>query len=279
MAKQTKAKVTVHTAKATTKKGKTTQTAVKSRKKLSEAEQKQAVKRVNLGQKRPIDYYYGVSQTKTRQIEFVEVVQVVNDKFNGTLNMYQYFAIAEQSKRIFELSRMLFEKVYDEEQINPKLKFLVRVSAKYFSTPRLVESLVAQVQHWGERVVLCFDTPTLIRAGEVAKDFIKRVRKDYHTKILLDNPEQENLALIIGYEPDYVRLDARGVDKGNENYTLVLKFLRDYFKAQKIKMVFNNVKDEQIKNYLINNGADVVEGAGVYAPKKTMASIVKDYNL
>ncbi len=268
--KTEKAKETTKTTKATTKKTDSVET---------ETQKKQSEQRVARGTNRPIEYYFIVGHSKINTIEYIEVQQVLNDKFSGRLTQPQYFPVAEQTKRIFTLNNMLFDKAQDESIMNEKIKFLVQVSAKWFESEKTLDEIMKQISSFGENVILCFDSVTLVRAGDVAKEALKKISKDYRLKILFDNVEFQNLSLIIGYHPDYVRLDARFIDIKDEHYTDVLKFMREYLKVQKIKMAVRNVKDEAQKNYFLNLGADVVEGNGVYTPKKLIASILKDYKL
>ncbi len=245
----------------------------------NEAKIKQSQQRVARGTNRPIEYYFIVGHSKINTIEYIEIQQVINDKFSGRLTQPQYFPVAEQTKRIFTLNNMLFDKVQDESIMNEKIKFLVQISAKWFESEKTLDEIMKQISSFGENVILCFDSVTLVRAGETAKEALKKISKDYRFKILFDNVEFQNLSLIIGYHPDYVRLDARFIDIKDEHYTDVLKFMREYLKVQKIKMAVRNVKDEAQKNFFLNLGADVVEGNGVYTPKKLIASILKDYKL
>lgn len=274
------AKKSVAPKSATTKKTATkNKTATTKAPKKSERELKQDRARVELGTNRPVEYYYVVGKSKTNFIEYVDVQQVLNDKFNGKITQSVYFPVAEQSKRIFTLNKLLFEKVCDDCLKYDKLKFLVQVSAKWLSTLRDTNTLMAYLELFGENVILAFDSVTLIRQGDKAKTFIKKLQKDYHFKILFDNCEFQNLSQLIGWHVDYVRFDARFVDKADESYTQVVKFMRDYLKAQGVKMVVRNIKDDAIRYYFINNGADVVEGNGVYTPKKLINSILKDFKL
>lgn len=272
------------TAKSTAKKSTAKSTAKKSASKKvepkkSEREIKQDKARVQLGISRPVEYYYVVGKTKTNFIEYIDVQQVLNDKFNGKITQMMFFPIAEQSKRIFQLNKMMFERVADDCLKYQKVKFLIQISAKWFATVRDTQALFDYISLFGENVILSFDSVTLVKQGPKAKDALKKLSKDYHFKILFDNVEFQNLSQLIGYHPDYVRLDARFIDKGDETYTQVLKFMRDYLKAQGIKLVVRNIKDEVLKNYFLNNGADIVEGNGVYTPKKLVTSILKDFKL
>lgn len=250
-----------------------------SKKQLSEKEVKKAKERVLVATNKPIEYFYVVGENKIHGVEYVEVQQYLNDKFSGRVIQQQYFQIAEQSKRIFDLNKLMLEQVLEDYLKFERVKFMIQITPKWFSTAVLHEQLLNYVYTFKDKVILCLDASSLISGGKKAKDGIKKIAKEYHTKILLDNVEMQNLAQVIGYHADYVRLDARFIDKSDENYTQVFKFIKDYLKAQNSKLVVKNVKDDAQKFYFINNGADVVEGNGVYTPKKLISSIAKDYKI
>ncbi len=246
---------------------------------LNEKETKKAKERILAGTNKPIEYFYIVGENKTNGVEYIEVQQYINDKFAGRIIQQQYFPIAEQSNRILELNKYMLEQVMEDYVKFERVKFLVQVTPKWFSSPLLKEQFLNYVYTFKDKVILCFDAGSLIKAGKDALDTIRKIVKDYHTKILIDNVEFQNLVQIIGYHADYVRFDARLIDKSDENYTQVIKFMRDYLKAQGSKMVVRNIKDEAQRYYFLNNGADVVEGNGVYTPKKLISSITKDYDI
>lgn len=276
MAEKKSEKIKTKTVKKSTKKNADVAT---ERKKAKSEGDKATAKRVLLAERKPIDFFYVAGQSTDKKLEYIEIQQVLNDKFNGKILQQQFFPVAESSERIITLNRLLIDRAVYDATVNAKIRFLVQVSAKWFSTPAKINEFVNFVAKMGEYVVLCFDSVTLVKAGQVAKDVLEQLKKERFTKILLDNVEFQNLGLLIGYHPDYIRLDARLIDKTDEKYVLVLRFMRDYCKAQSIRLCVRNVKDDAMKNWLLLNGVNVVEGNCVYTPKKNVSTIREHYKL
>lgn len=238
-----------------------------------------AQRRVEVGTERPIEYCYVVGQNRLGLIDYVEVRQLLNDKFNGNLSQSQFFAVAEQTRRIFALNKMMIERVAEDALVCPKVRFMVQVSSKWFTSPVKAELLSTLLDDLPENTILCLDAVTLARDGEDAKIQLIKFAKERKLKILLDNVEALNFIQFVGYHADYIRLDARFIDNKDEKFDHAFKFLRDYTKALDMKLVVKNVKNELLKNYYLKANADVLEGAGIYPPKKQLASILTDYKL
>lgn len=238
-----------------------------------------AQRRVEVGTERPIEYYYVVGQNRLGLIDYVEVRQVLNDKFNGNLSQAQFFAVAEQTRRIFTINKMMLERIAEDASVCPKLKFMVQVSSKWFTSPVKVELLGSLLDDVPENTILCFDAVTLAREGEDARIQLVKFAKDRKLKIMLDNVEYLNFIQFVGYHADYIRFDARFINNKDEKFDHAFKFLRDYTKALDMKLVVKNVKNELLKNYYLKANADVLEGSGIYAPRKQLANILTDYKL
>lgn len=250
---------------------------IDEKKKAKEVEKTK--RRVEKAKNVPIGYFYEVTKSRLGTIEFVEVCQMLNDKFNGRINQSVFYPLAEQSARIFDLNALLFERVIKDSLTYPKIKFAVYVSSKWFLTDFRRARLFEFFKQMKDNVYLVFDSVSLTQTGNFAIDGLKAMAKEFRFKLIFDNAEYQNLSQMISYHPDYIRLDSRFIDKTDENYSLVFRFLRDYCKAQKHKLVVKHVKDDVLKNYLVTNNVDAVQGNGVYRPKTVLTSIISDFKL
>ena len=236
-------------------------------------------RRIELGTKHPIGYYYSVGQTANGDLAYVDLQQFLNDKFSGRISQSQYFAVAEQTKRIFSLNSMMIDRVAEEKKLAKDARFMVQISAQWFSNQSKIRLLKEMVETLGKGVILCFDAVSLVNAGPEAKAVFDEFALEYEFEVLLDNIEYLSFVQFLGYKANYIRFDARFLEMGEVNAEIAFGFLKNYTDANGMKLVVKNIKSEEEKDYYIGLGADIVEGVGVYTPKKRIARIMNDFKV
>lgn len=241
--------------------------------------EKTNTRRLELGTKHPIGYYYSVGQTAGGDLAYVDLQQFLNDKFSGRISQSQYFAIAEQTKRIFSLNAMMIDRVVQEKNLAKDARFMVQISAQWFSNASKIKLLKEMVESLGKGVILCFDAVSLVNAGPEAKAVLDEFAVEYEFEVLLDNIEYLSFVQFMGYSANYIRFDSRFLDMSDPNSEIAFGFLKNYTTANGMKLVVKNIKNEEEKDYYVSLGADIVEGFGVYTPKKRITRIMKDYKV
>lgn len=237
----------------------------------------EAQKRIELGVEKPIEYYYVAGESRFNSLEYVEIRQVLNDKFNGNLSQAQFFAVAEQTRRIYLMNKLLIEKMTEDSLVVPKVRFMIQISAKWLTNPAKTEVLENCLSDLENEAILAIDAVSLAGAGVEAKDALLALRDKFKIKILLDNVEYLNFMQFVAYHADYVRIDARFIDMKDDRYEKAFKFVKDFTKAVGGKVSVKHVSSGAMKEYFLKNGADVLEGRGVSTPKKQIVSILSDY--
>ena len=244
-----------------------------------EKRQKAERRRVELGNQRPVDYVYSVGETKTGNIEYVEVQQTLNDKFNGGISQQQYFAVAEQTRRIFSLNQMMLEQCAEESATAERLKFAVQVSVKWLTVKGKDEVLKQLLSALQPETIVIVDAVSLALAGQEAFNNLKDLLAEYKLKLMLDNVEYLNFIQFVGYHADYIRFDARFFDPKDATYEKVFKFVKDYAKTISTRLVIKNIGSKDKKLFFANNGADVLEGSHVYGVKRQISTILVDHKM
>lgn len=244
-----------------------------------EKRQKLEQRRIELGHKRPVDYCYSVGQTKTGNVEYVEVLQTLNDKFNGGISQQQYFAVAEQTRRIFSLNQMMIETCAEDSSTTERLRFAVQVSAKWLTVKGKKDVLKELLSALPAETVIIVDAVSLAVAGQDAFNDLKELLTEYKLKLLLDNVEYLNFIQFVGYHADYIRFDARFFDTKDESYEKAFRFVKDYAKTINTRLVIKNIGSKEKKLFFANQGADVMEGSHVYGVKRQLSTILADFKM
>ncbi|MGN0819408.1 MAG: EAL domain-containing protein [Christensenellaceae bacterium] len=247
--------------------------------KVGEREIKRARAKIKEGEKNPIAYYFSASLTKDKRLEFVEVKQYLNDKFLGKIDQDQFFAVSEQSKKVYQLNRLLLAEANDQALMNERVRFAVKISYKWFETENYIKQIDEIIDDFGENVVLLFDAPTLVGLEQGLLSKINRYRENLHLKIILDNVESQNLSLTVAVHGDILRIDARYFNIKDEKYANLIKFYRDYCRSQGVKLAVKNVNDDKQFAFFTSYGVDILQGSAVYTPKKSVNTILRDFNI
>ena len=245
----------------------------------SQKELKRTKARIKESEKNPIVYFYNANLNKNQKVEFVEVKQGINDKFLGKIDQDQYYAVSEMSKRVFQVNRLHITEVMNTALLYERVVFAVRVSAKWFEDEVTAQQIDDIIKEFKDNIILIFDATTLFNADSTVLSKIKRYRESMHLKVMVDNIENQNLSLTVGASADIVRIDARYFDLKDDKYSTLMKFYRNYAREQNVKLAVKNITDKKEQTFFLNYGADYVEGPAVYTPKKSVTTILRDFNI
>ncbi len=265
----------VKTKKTSTKAGAKKKTAsVKSQKELVRTKA-----RIKESEKNPVVYFFNANLNKNQKVEFVEVKQGINDKFLGKIDQDQYYAVSEMTKRVFQINRLHIEEVMSTALLYERLTFGVRISSKWFEDENMTIVIDDIIKEFKENIILIFDATTLFNAESTVLAKIKRYRESMRLKVMIDNIENQNLSLTAAAAADIVRIDARYFDLKDDKYSTLMKFYRNYCREQNVKLAVKNIRDKKEQTFFLNYGADFVEGPAVYTPKKSINTILRDFNI
>lgn len=243
-------------------------------KKVESSGLKQAKDRVQRALKTPFTYYYYASLNVSNVPVFINVNQCLNDKFIGRLYQPQYFAIAEQSDRIFIVNDLLITQAIGTALNYPKERFVVQVSAKYLEKKERVEQLSLLFENVPKNLIICFDARTLVMAGGFGRSHLLELIKKYNLDVMIDNPETERLSLLFDFPFKYLRLDNRYFVDRSDNKKMFIMFLMDYCKKKNIFLCAKHIETKEDMEWMLTNGVKYLEGSYIQNAKKTVSAIV-----
>ena len=239
---------------------------------VSKSESKERVARAT---KTPFSYYYNVSKDVSNNIAYCVVNQCMNDKFVGRIYQPQYFALSEQSGRIFIINELLISQAIGLALSNPEVNFVVQVSPKFFEKKETLKRLEELFTHITPNVILCFDARSLTISGDLGRRTLIDLTEKYKLNIMLDNPETERMSILFDYPIKYVRLDGRYYKDRNQNKVSFIKVVNEYCKNQKINLCAKYVDAKEEKSWMLANGVRFIEGNIVQKAKSTLSAALK----
>ena len=231
--------------------------------------------RVARATKTPFSYYYNASKDVSNHIGYVVVNQCMNDKFVGRIYQPQYFALSEQSNRIFLINELLISQALGLALTNPETNFVVQVSPKFLEKKEGLKKLDELFTHITPNVILCFDSRALTISGDIGRRNLIELQEKYKLNIMLDNPETERMSILFDYPIKYVRLDGRYFRDRNQNKVSFIKVVNEYCKNQKINLCAKYVDAKEEKSWMLANGVRFIEGNIVQKAKSTLAAALK----
>ena len=236
---------------------------------VSNSESKDRVARAT---KTPFSYYYNVAKDVSNNIAYCVVNQCMNDKFVGRIYQPQYFALSEQSGRIFIINELLISQAIGLAMSNPEVNFVVQVSPKFFEKKETLKRLEELLEHITHNVILCFDARGLTISGDQGRRTLIDLTEKYKLNIMLDNPETERMSILFDYPIKYVRLDGRYYKDRNQNKVSFIKVVNEYCKNQKINVCAKYVDAKEEKSWMLANGVRFIEGNIVQKAKSTVGA-------
>ncbi len=223
----------------------------------------------------PIIYFYDSALNLDNQNEYINVQQVLQDKFLGKILPQQYFAIAESSARIEQLNYLAVKEAVINCNDNPKFYFCVKVSCRLLTKGAAFERLLKYSKTENNNLIMAFDCALLEVLGQDGMAAIEKL-KENGVKIMLDNTESAGLKILTEYVIDYLRFDARYYKEENLRTTAHLDMLTGYCKVQGIKTTSINVETSKEAKHLAIHGVGIIQGFVIGEPKRTIAAAVKE---
>lgn len=236
---------------------------------------KEAELRKQRALKTPFSYYYNACRDVSGNIAYCNVSQCMNDKYIGRIYQPQYFAIAEQSDRIFKINGILIKHAIATAILNPEINFAVQVSPKYFTKKETFEELSLMLENVPSNLILAFDAREIVISGNAGKKALDYIIEQYHLKIMLDNPETERMSMLFEYPLSFLRLDGRYYAQKDDKKTGFVKLMNEFCKSQNITLCAKNVETKEDRSWLIANGVRFLEGKYIQPLKTNVKAVLK----
>lgn len=240
-------------------------------------ERRQTAKSVKgaLALSEPVVYYYDVAVDKEDKPLFLNVRQVLNDKFLGKILPEQFFAVAEGSERIEQFNFLAVEAAVADAERFPESVFAVKTSVRLLLKAETRKRLIKVISATAGNLALSLDCALLEAAGETAVSAVKELRSA-GAKILLDNSEQAGMRALTDFDYEFLRFDARYYRDGSKKSEAHLATLAGFAKTLGIVSVASNVETVKEAVSYLTKGVGGVEGFIVEEPKRIVQSALKE---
>ena len=237
-------------------------------------ETKQVPEKEKLAQKTPFAYYYNVSKDAYNNIVYCNIYQLMNDKKLGKIYQPQYFELAEQSSRIFEINELLIKHAIGICLLLPEIKFVVQVSPRYLETKELTKKLELLLENAPSNLIISLNARPLVITGTPGKRRLESLVKKYKLTLMLDQLETERTSLLFEFPIKYARVDLRYYQEKDVSKTTFIKFMSDYCKSQNITLCARYVNSKEQRTWVFANGIKYIEGDIVQKIKNTVLGAV-----
>ena len=215
----------------------------------------------------PIVYFYDAAITEAGEVKYLNVQQVLNDKFLGKMIPQEYFAIAESSSRIEELNFFALDELVKNCNEHPDLRFVTKISCRLLLKQETLTKLVDKMRTEHGNLILAFDCAMLEAVGFVGISAINTL-KSQGALIMIDNAESASMRVLTEYDFDYLRLDARYYDGGSEKRLAHLDMITGYADVQNIVTTSINCEHKEDARILLDHGVKVIQGDAVARPMR-----------
>ncbi len=205
-------------------------------------------------QYKPIDFFFrGVvdAKTKNKKVAFIDVFQILNDRYLGRMSVCNYFVIAENSVRINELNIIALEELknYDlvmrENFLIPdNIIYSVPISVRFLENEKDFEILVSALKDCKYKktaIILSFFGNTLVRLDAEGKKRYNYLRRlGYKTCAAAFGEDYNSLDIFSALNFDYLRCEAQYFDS-SQSKKKVLSMLIKFCAANKIALIMEGV--------------------------------------
>ena len=226
----------------------------------------------------PLLYFYNAVVDKRGKIMFINVYQVLQDRFMGKIVPHQYTAIAEGSGRIEDLNTICVQEVVKQCNQYPEYKFAIQISSRFFTKPNVLEKLVSQAKTENNNLIFAFDAVSLQNIGIAAKTGLAML-KNRGISILLDNSELISMSILTDLDYDYIRVDSRYYEKPSEKTYSYLQFFVKFAHEIGVTTCATFCDEDKIADYMLENGIDGIQGCAVSNPIRTVPNALKAITL
>ncbi len=215
----------------------------------------------------PIVFFYDAAIDEDGKVQYLNVQQLLNDKFLGKMLPQEYFAIAEGSSRIEELNYIALDNVVKDCNANPDLRFAVKISCRLLLKQETLTKLVDKMRTDNKNLILAFDCAMLEAVGFVGISAINTL-KSQGALIMIDNAESASMRVLTEYEFDYLRLDARYYNGDSTKRLAHLDMITGYADVQNIITTSINCEHKEDARILLDHGVKVIQGDAVARPMR-----------
>ena len=227
-----------------------------------------------VAQTNPIIYFYNAILNKKGEVKLFNVYQVLQDRFLGKLVPQLWMAVAEASDRVIDLNmaNMLEQMKICSEY--PDMEFVITMSTRFFTKPAVLQKLLEAIDKPVSNLVMAFDCVSLQNLGTAAKTGLGQL-KSKGIKIILDNTEKVSMTTLSELDFDYIRLDSRYYELGNFKSEGFLRLLTNFAKELGIPTIATFCDNDDMVEYMLYMGVDMVQGNAVSRPMRTVPNAVK----
>ena len=215
----------------------------------------------------PIVYFYDAAVNEDGEVQYLNVQQVLNDKFLGKMIPQEYFAIAEGSSRIEELNFIALENVVKDCNENPTIRFALKISCRLLLKQETMTKLVDKMKTENGNLILAFDCAMLEAVGFVGISAISTL-KAQGALIMIDNAESASMRVLTEYDIDYLRLDSRYYDGSSLKRLAHLDMITGYADVQNIVTTSINCEHKEDARILLDHGVKVIQGDAIARPMR-----------
>ena len=215
----------------------------------------------------PIVYFYDAAINEEGEVQYLNVQQVLNDKFLGKMIPQVYFAMAESSTRIEELNFFAIDEIVKNCNENPDVRFVTKISCRLLLKQETLTKLVDRMKTEHGNLILAFDCAMLEAVGFIGISAINTL-KSQGALIMIDNAESASMRVLTEYDFDYLRLDARYYDGDSEKRLAHLDMITGYADVQNIVTTSINCEHKENARILLDHGVKVIQGDAVARPMR-----------
>jgi len=215
----------------------------------------------------PIVHFYDAAIDEEGKVQYLNVQQVLNDKFLGKMLPQEYFGIAEGSTRIEELNFIALEIVTKDCDENPDLRFVTKISCRLLLKQETLTKLVDKMKTKNNNLILAFDCAMLEALGFAGISAIN-ILKSQGALIMIDNAESASMRVLTEYDFDYLRLDARYYNGDSLKRLAHLDMITGYAAVQNIVTTSINCEHKEDARILLDHGVKVIQGDAVARPMR-----------
>ena len=217
----------------------------------------------------PIVHFYDAAIDEEGKVQYVNVQQILNDKFLGKMLPQEYFAIAEGSTRIDELNFIALELITKDCDENPELRFVTKISCRLLLKQETLTKLVEKMKTKNNNLILAFDCAMLEALGFAGVSAIN-ILKSQGALIMIDNAESASMRVLTEYDFDYLRLDARYYNGDSLKRLAHLDMITGYAAVQNIVTTSINCEHKEEARILLDHGVKVIQGDAVARPMRLL---------
>jgi len=215
----------------------------------------------------PIVYFYDAAINEAGEVQYLNVQQVLNDKFLGKMIPQEYFAMAESSSRIEELNFFALDSIVKDCNENPTMRFALKISCRLLLKQETLTKLVEKMKTENGNLILAFDCAMLEAVGFVGISAINTL-KSQGALIMIDNAESASMRVLTEYDFDYLRLDARYYNGDSSKRLAHLDMITGYADVQNIITTSINCEHKEEARILLDHGVKVIQGDAAARPMR-----------